>query len=284
MQNRVINPYFSFPTLSEQEDIYDQGKEDGLEWGVDYGVHDKWQVIEDIAYHYAYENVIEYDDEKIQKDGRYYMKTTEMCWYTERFINLQHSYIEQGLIAWELKYKKAYLVKYTTFNEYCQAELNLSSWQVNRLINASRIGLLLITNTFEHIPTCESQARVLTRYYDNEIIYYWREISEKYKGREHEIAAQRIWCEIREIQIREGLPVKESKHVNIKIKRKLYEKLVREAMSYHLSLIEYLEYYVAECDFNISNEPTRESMAEELEIIEELEKQWELEKKYANSS
>ena len=181
-----------------------------------------------------------------------------------------------GLIAWELKYKKLYKKEYKNFKDYCEKALKLCIWQVNRLINASRIALLLIENNFDYIPTCESQARVLNPYTDEEILGYWGEICEKYEGREYELTARQIWCEIRQMRLEDGDPVPDSKWRNIRVRAELYNKLVNEAIAEHLSLIEFLEYCVGEYEYPIIQE--KSLFPDEEKVIQNLEKQW------ANSS
>ena len=268
MGNLLISPYIHLLTPGQKEELIDEYIENN-ECLPDetYPSNKNFHTIHDKAY--SYWNEEEYPDWN-QEESAYWNESKRLDAFTERFINLKHSYIEMGLIAWELKFKKLYKKKYHTFNSYCLNELKLSLWQVNRLINASRIALLLIEDHCDYLPACESQARVLTPYTDEEISYYWAVITEKYEGREHELTAKKIWCEIREIRLAEGEEVKESKWVNIKVKRELYNRLWAEAFEYNLSLIEYFEYCLGDLEFA---EPAVYS-PEQLAIVDELEKQW----------
>jgi hypothetical protein len=282
MGKLLIEPYIHLLTPGQKEDLIDEFFEnEGYEPDDDYFRDEKWASIYDMAYEYCNG---ETDSEWDYFKDPYYNEVKQLNTFTQRYTNLQHSYIEQGLIAWEIKLKKLYKRKYHNFDSYCKAELKLSSWQVNRLINASRIALLLIGEKHDYIPTCESQMRILSPYTDDEITYYWAIITEKYKGKEYELTAKQIWLEIKEIRLAEGLEVKESKWANIKVKRELYEKLVHEAMEYNLSLIDYLEFCIGDYDY-VGEPPTKNTDVniseeefkirdENLKILAELEKQW----------
>jgi hypothetical protein len=261
MGKSLISPYIHLTTPLEKQELFDEYVDDCIENNEPIPDEDTFFLNQRFS--------------DIQKKGYSYWDKEESIdckELTKKFVNLQHSYIEMGLIAWELKYKKLYKKEYKNFKDYCEKALKLCIWQVNRLINASRIALLLIENNFDYIPTCESQARVLNPYTDEEILVYWGEICEKYEGREYELTAQKIWCEIRQMRIDDGDPVKESKWRNIKVRAELYRKLVNEAIAEHLSLIEFLEYCVGEYDYPIiQGKPLSPN---EEKVISELEKQW----------
>lgn len=275
MYKRLTEPYFFLLTLGQQKELIDEHFENQDCLPDDNFFRDeKWASIYDLAYQYW--NQETYSEWDYFKDSDY-NETKLLNTFTQRYTKLQHSYIEQGLIAWEIKFRKLYQRKYQYFNDYCRAELKLSSWQVNRFINAARIALLLIGEKYDYIPTCESQMRVLSPYTDEEISDYWSIITEKYKGKEYELTAKKIWFEIRKIRLAEGLEIKESKYTNIRVRTELYKKLIYEAISYNLSLINYLEFCIG--DYEFEGQPPsktlyRKTSEEELKILEELEKEW----------
>ena len=101
-----------------------------------------------------YEDVVLFADKE---------ETIDCRTLTDRFRWNQHSYIINGVILWEIKLKKLYKqLRYKSFAEYCEKELNYKVWQCNRLIQAARVALILIHNGFDVIPTCESQCRELS--------------------------------------------------------------------------------------------------------------------------
>jgi hypothetical protein len=52
---------------------------------------------------------------------------------------------------------------YKDWNHYCQAGLGKTSWYINRLIDASKIVILLIESGFKVLPHCEAQCRPLVK-------------------------------------------------------------------------------------------------------------------------
>ena len=261
MGKSLISPYTHFKTPLEKEEIYNDY--------VDECIENK-EPVPDRSTFFLNQKFLEIQ----KKSYRYWYKDESIdCQeLTKKFVNLQHGYIEMGLIAWEIKYKKLYKKQYKRFMDYCEHELKLCIWQVNRLINASRVALLLIENDFDYIPTCESQARVLNPYTDEEILDYWGAICNKYEGKEYELTAKQIWCEIREMRLEDGDPVKDSKWRNIRVRKELYHNLVNESIAHNLSLIQYLEYCVGDYEYPVI--ATKQLSIEQHQIISELEQRW----------
>jgi|GEM_PF-2596654 len=52
---------------------------------------------------------------------------------------------------------------YKDWNDYCKAGLGKTSWYINRLIDASKVVLLLIESGFKVLPHCEAQCRPLVK-------------------------------------------------------------------------------------------------------------------------
>lgn len=164
-----------------------------------------------------------------------------------KFKFYQHTYLINGCILWEIKLKKLYQegnIKYKSFQEFCKAELNLCVWQANRIINAARVGIVLIHNGFSIIPTNESQCRELSKYDNIDIIFYWQKILEKYQNNEEKITAVKIWATIQEIKLLNNEVVKPPKWKKIKIRHSLWEFLFKEALEISLGVEEYIQYLV----------------------------------------
>lgn len=167
----------------------------------------------------------------------------------------QHSYLINGCILWEIKYKKLYLKspkKYQNFADFCKQELNLCVWQGNRIISAARVGIVLIHNGFAHIPTNESQCRELSKYNTEEIVFYWQKILEKYQNHWEEITAVKIWATIQEIKIFNGETIKPPKWKKLKISHHFWEFLLEEAFELYLDVEDYLQYLTGFNQDNLS--------------------------------
>lgn len=192
---------------------------------------------------------------------------------TETFIFNQYSYIINGCILWEIKFKKLYRRGkkiYKSFQDYCEKELKMCVWQANRLINAARVAITLIHNGFSIIPTCEFQCRELSKYDASQIVYYWEQILGKFEGKEYQITGQKIWGMVQEMRIEAGEEVKPSKWKKIKILRSLYETIRQEALKHYMTFVEYLEYTFSDLpppDTPRDYEPTQEDWRS----LEELE-------------
>jgi hypothetical protein len=90
------------------------------------------------------------------------------------------SYVKIGLLAFKVKTKKLYKHVCFNFKDYCEQHLNSTVWQINRVINASKVVMELIGAGFTLLPKNEAQARPLTNLDTDTLISTWSTITTCY--------------------------------------------------------------------------------------------------------
>lgn len=106
----------------------------------------------------------------------------------EFFYN-QYSFVRDGLLLSKVKFFRLY-DKCSCFKEYCQEVLHKSTWQINHIINASRVFLELMYAGFEILPANIAQGQVLAHLTGEELIHSWRTVIESKEP--HQITANSI--------------------------------------------------------------------------------------------
>ena len=100
------------------------------------------------------------------------------------------SYIKLGILLYQAKYYQLYKKKYQSFRSYCEQELHYQVWRANQIIDSAGVAIKLIKCGFNIIPQNETQARILSRLTQEELIEKWQEVLNIYKP--HKITANRI--------------------------------------------------------------------------------------------
>lgn len=144
------------------------------------------------------------------------------------------SYIKNGLIAFKIKTLKLYKNTHFTFKEFCETQLGLSTWQVNRNIKASKVCLELATNGFDILPQNEAQARSLLTYGCEDIIAAWRSVVNNLLP--HQITARSIADHLKP-EKEETVPKEERIIVN----RDLFNRIFTVALSLGTTIEQLLE-------------------------------------------
>lgn len=101
---------------------------------------------------------------------------------TYQLKKANYAYIKTGLIAFKVKYLKLYKrLNHKSFKQFCEQVIGLSVWRVNRLIQASKVALELISLGFDTLPLNEAQARCLVKIPLEQLQATWQGIINFYK-------------------------------------------------------------------------------------------------------
>ena len=142
------------------------------------------------------------------------------------------SFVYTGLLAYKVKIFKLYRRVHKNFKTFCEKALGTSHWQVNRKIEAARVVIELAQAGFSILPTCEAQARPLTKLHGAELCNKWRIVVNSLEP--HMITSK---------QINEVLGV-ETKTASLRLPKKLYEQIKRKALEMGLSIEQLLNMLV----------------------------------------
>lgn len=166
------------------------------------------------------------------------------------------SFVRTGLLAYKIKFFKLYRKVHKNFRTFCEETLGISHWQVNRKIEAARVVIELAQAGFSILPTCEAQARPLTKLYGTELCNKWKIVVDSLKP--HTITNNKI---------NEVLGV-ETKTASLRLPKKLYEQIRKKAIEMELS-VEQLLSIMFEEDDKISpvEEEDLAKWKEDLEIL-----------------
>lgn len=134
------------------------------------------------------------------------------------------SFVRTGLLAYKVKILKLYRKGHKSFKTFCEKALGVSHWQINRKIEAARVVMELAQAGFSVLPTCEAQARPLTKLYGVELCDQWQKVVDSLKP--HTITSN---------QINEVLGV-ETKTASLRLPKKLYEQIRKKALEMGLSI------------------------------------------------
>lgn len=121
----------------------------------------------------VYDNAFWLSD-KIEGDFNLEFITQEIRHYQLAFVNI-------GLNAAQIKFKKLYKRTHSNFDHYCRAELGASYWQIDDTIKATDVVMELIANGFDILPQNVNQGEKLAHIRGSERIRIWREIVETYE-------------------------------------------------------------------------------------------------------
>jgi hypothetical protein len=112
---------------------------------------------------------------------------------TARIKKSFYSFLDAGVCAHHVKLTKSYkILGYRTFTDYCHQEIRKSIWQVNHLIRGAFVTLQLLDQGFTIVPTCEAQARPLTKFFGDELCEKWGEVLDSVNHDPCKITAAKI--------------------------------------------------------------------------------------------
>lgn len=100
------------------------------------------------------------------------------------------SYIKLGVQLYQVKYYRLYRNYYKSFKSYCEKAIYYPIWRANQVIASAGVAIKLIKAGFNLIPQNETQARLLIRLKEEELIRKWQEVLDTYPP--HKITANRI--------------------------------------------------------------------------------------------
>ena len=100
------------------------------------------------------------------------------------------SYIKLGVQLYQVKYYRLYKSQYQSFKSYCERAVYYPVWRANQVIASAGVAIKLIKAGFNVIPQNETQARLLIKLKDEELITKWQEVLDTYAP--HKITANRI--------------------------------------------------------------------------------------------
>ena len=153
---------------------------------------------------------------------------------TDKFHINQLAFVKNGAIAFKIRFFKLYKQKCATFKEFCQRFFGLSTWQVKRLIRASKVVIDLLAANFDIVPTCEAQCRSLLAHCDDDLIGAWKSVVDNLEP--HQITAKAIALHLNPEEA-ESEPIEE----RITVKRPLFEQMFKVALLLETTIIELLE-------------------------------------------
>lgn len=130
----------------------------------------------------VYDNAFWLSD-KIEGDFNLEFITQEIRHYQLAFVNI-------GLNAAQIKFKKLYKRTHSNFDHYCREELGSSYWQIDDTIKATDVVMELIANGFDILPQNVNQGEKLAHIRGSERVKMWRGIVETYEP--HEITGRTI--------------------------------------------------------------------------------------------
>ncbi|MFB2898056.1 hypothetical protein ACE1CI_34505, partial [Aerosakkonemataceae cyanobacterium BLCC-F50] len=88
-----------------------------------------------------------------------------LSWCSRYAKSGQLGYVVAGIWLDRLRqWKHLWQRKARTFNHFCKKLIGIGSWYANRLIKAAKVCMALVHQGFKTLPTCEAQARPLTKY------------------------------------------------------------------------------------------------------------------------
>ena len=168
------------------------------------------------------------------------------------FRNNTFSFVRNGLLMYKVKALKLYKKTYSNFKVFCKEALKISHWQVNRMVEASRIVMELIQAGFSVLPRNVAQCNPLSSYTGNELIEKWQEVVDNIP--EHLITAKTIDNLL-------NPPEREEKvETTIKVPPALYLCILRQAIEKGLSVVELLEQVFYQKGANLHSNFEREGL------------------------
>ena len=166
------------------------------------------------------------------------------------------SFVRIGLIAFKVKVLKIYRQAYSTFKDFCEKAIGITTWQVNRMIEASRVVIELAQGGFDVLPKNEAQARPLTKLSGADLYVSWETVLNSVP--EYKITSSTIAETL-------GMEVKSK---SLRLPPDLYYALEQKAFEAGMSIKELLEDVVGEDnDIKQADEQKVQAWQEDLDTL-----------------
>ncbi|AFZ52920.1 hypothetical protein CSQ80_06480 [Cyanobacterium aponinum IPPAS B-1201] len=179
------------------------------------------------------------------------------------------SYIKLGVQLYQVKYYRLYKNKYKSFKDYCEQGVYYPVWRANQVIASAGVAIKLIKAGFNIIPQNETQARLLIKLKEEELLAKWQEVLDTYAP--HKITANRIEAIVFGINKR----TKGTLRLPVKVIQEIENKALESGMSTGELITK-----IIQGELTINSDGTMEKMIKEKdEIVEnpspESIKRWE---------
>ncbi len=188
--------------------------------------------IEECIYDNATPQIKEIIDDVNDSHNDYYT-IDQLDDLTHQIKHNQLSYIRDAIDYYNIKTKRLYKAKYSSFNDWSQNEVSMTAWRVNQIINAGGVSLKLIAAGHTQLPLNSSQAFAMSKLDDERLIEVWETVLDIYSV--HEITAEKI-----KLVAYPPEPTKLLKPNYVKLSPATYEKLVLGALSCRQSINDYV--------------------------------------------
>ena len=184
---------------------------------------DQLYKIEDCIYDNATPQIKEIIDDVNDSHNDYYT-IDQLDDLTAQIKHNQLSYIRDAITYYNIKTKRLYKAKYSSFNDWSQSEVGMTAWRVNQIIEAGGVSLKLIAAGHTQLPLNSSQAFAMSKLDDKRLVEVWETVLTIYSI--HEITAEKI-----KLVAYPPEPTEVLKPNYIKLSPATYEKLVLGALS-----------------------------------------------------
>lgn len=160
---------------------------------------------------------------------------------TQQIKHNQLQYVRDAIIYYEILTKRLYKAHYSSFNQWGQTEIGMTSWRIKQIIEAGAVTLKLIAAGHTKLPLNSSQAYALSKLDDARLVEAWEEILDIYST--HEITAEKILLVI--------YPPDHTllKPNYIKLSPATYEKIVLGALNCRQSINNYVSYLLQNSEY-----------------------------------
>jgi hypothetical protein len=152
---------------------------------------------------------------------------------TQQLKHSQLQYVRDSITYYEILTKRLYKAKYSSFNQWAQTEVGMTSWRVKQIIEAGGVTLKLIAAGHTLLPLNPSQAFALSKLSDERLVEVWETVLDIYAP--YEITAEKITLVAYPPE-----PAKLLKPNYIKLSPGNFEKLVLGALDCRQSINDYV--------------------------------------------
>lgn len=180
-------------------------------------------------------------------------------------------YVRQGIMLHAIRRYRLYKDKFKDFKTYCEQGLGRQHFYCKQIIKAASICLRLIKSGFQILPNCVAQAIPLLKfaavdqYGDSPLESKWQEVVDV-------VPKERISA----VTIAETIDENpEPRLQQVRMKKSTYAILAKKAAAAGLSFVEFLDRIADEYNPPPGDEEPTEHTPEQLEILDQLDAEFE---------